>query len=84
VLLARHRERRPGVAPERDVRVELVRGGPEALPVLAGDHGAAPIEHEQRPRLEQVAFRVGDEHQARDDPHTAPGDLHARPDTIPG
>jgi hypothetical protein len=66
----------------RDVGVELLGSGREALSILAVDQ-RAPIPDKQRAGLKQVAGRLVGELVARGDPH-AVVDVHAAADGSPG
>ena len=71
------------MAPDGDVRVELVRAGRDPLAILAVHHRVAPIQNQQRSRLEHVPGRIGSEHQARPDPSPRLDHLYARAHLAP-
>src|SRR3954468_14724185 len=80
-LVVADAERAAGIAPDRDVGVELPRAAGEALAVVAVHDGPAVMD-QQRPGLDEIAGRVGGERVARREDHLAV-DVDARPSRVP-
>jgi hypothetical protein len=81
--IAGDRQRSTGIAPTRNIGIELMGGRREPLPVLSINQRPPAISDQQRPGLQQIAAQITGQPITPGDPRNPINDMHACPNVTP-